>query len=98
LERSAPIVFHACVQAEIPSPGLGQGLVLLFYLFEVIGVKRSRHFSCYWCRVSHKAKLLLVSRKWPLQKVERRSRQQLVEMKSDWLFGKPQSNYSAFSL
>jgi len=37
--------------------------------------------------------LLLTSKKWRLQREGRRSRRQSVEMKSDWLFDKPRSNY-----
>ena len=37
--------------------------------------------------------LLLTSKKWRSQREERQSRQQGVEVKSDWLFDKPRSNY-----
>ena len=37
--------------------------------------------------------VLLTSKKWLLQREGRQSRRQGVEMKSDWLFDKPLSNY-----
>jgi len=46
-------------------------------------------------RIAHdnKAHILLTSKKWRLQRAGRQSRRQGVEMKSDWLFHKPRSNY-----
>jgi len=40
-----------------------------------------------------KKALLLTSKQWRLQRAGRQSRRQGVEMKSDWLFDKPRSNY-----
>jgi len=37
--------------------------------------------------------LLLTSKKWRLQREGRHSRRHRIEMKSDWLFDKPRSNY-----
>ena len=42
---------------------------------------------------AHHATVLLTFKKWRLQREGRRSRRQNVEMKSDWLFDKPRSNY-----
>jgi len=44
-------------------------------------------FTSFDCTV------LLTSKKWRLQREGRPSRRQSVEMKSDWLFDKPRSNY-----
>jgi len=40
-----------------------------------------------------RAGMLLTSKKWRLQREGRRSRRHSIEMKSDWLFDKPRSNY-----
>jgi len=45
------------------------------------------------CRQQEKRRVLLTSKKWRLQRAERPSRRQGVEMKLDWLFHKPRSNY-----
>jgi len=37
--------------------------------------------------------ILLTSKKWRLQREGKQSRRQSVEVKSDWLFDKPRSNY-----